>query len=263
MNIGWVGLGSIGTRMVKRLLAAGHQVTVYPRGGGLEEVKAAGAQASNDYAALAASSEMLILCVFTDDQVRDVLFNNGALAAMKPGSLLAIHTTGSPNMPREAAERAPAGVEVLDATFSAGPDEVSAGKAVLMVGGDAKALEEATPVFNAYAAEIHHVGPVGAGQTIKLLNNLMFAANLMNTAELLHLAQRQGLDTAHIAKIIQGCSGASYAMRMFQHAPLEEMVSKSRPYLEKDVTTAVAVANEAGLDISAFEATAKYFAPRK
>jgi 3-hydroxyisobutyrate dehydrogenase-like beta-hydroxyacid dehydrogenase len=151
---------------------------------------------------------------------------------------------------------------VLDATFSAGPEDVSAGKAVMMVGGDTAALELAKPAFSAYAAEIHHVGPLGAGQTIKLLNNLVFAANLMNTVELLHLAERQGLDTKTIAKTLQGCSGFSYAMRMFQAAPIEDMMNRARPYLEKDVATAVKVAKEGGLDISAFAATERYFQPK-
>jgi 3-hydroxyisobutyrate dehydrogenase len=262
MNIGWVGLGEIGTQMVKRLLAAGHKVTAYERGAGLEEVKAAGAHMSNDYPALAASCEILTLCVFTDQQVRDVLYAGGALAAMRSGSILAIHTTGSPTVPREAGEKAPPGVSVLDATFSGSPDAIAAAKAAMMVGGDAAALHKAAPMFTAYAAHIHHVGPLGSGQTIKLLNNLMFAANLMNTAELLRLAQTQGLDTATVAKIFQDCSGASYAMRMFEAAPLEEMVRRARPYLEKDVSTAVTTAKEAGLDMSAFEATAKYFEPR-
>jgi 3-hydroxyisobutyrate dehydrogenase len=263
MKIGWIGLGEIGTHMAQRLLAAGHDVTVYARGAGLAAAKASGAKTSDDYTALAAGSEMLGLCVFTDAQLREVLLDRGALAAMQPGSLVAIHTTGSPALARELGERAPRGVEILDATFSASPDAMAAGKAVLMVGGDSAAIEKAKPAFSAFSSEIHAVGPLGSGQTIKLLNNLMFAANLMNTAELLRLAQRQGLDTATIAKTVQNCSGGSYAMRMFQAAPLEEMLTRARPYLEKDVTTAVETAKEAGLDISAFDATAKYFEPRK
>jgi len=263
MKIGWIGLGEIGTRMVKRLLAAGHEVTVYARGAGLEEAKAAGASTQSDYAALAADSEILTVCVYADEQVRGILFENGALGAMQPGSILAIHTTGSPTVALEAGERAPAGVSVLDATFSAGPDDVSCGKAVMMVGGDVETLEKAKPAFGAYAGEIHHVGPLGAGQTIKLFNNLLFAANLMNTVELLQLAERQGLDTKTIAKVLQGCSGGSYAMRLFQAVPVDEMMTRARPYLEKDVSTAIETAKEGGLDVSAFVATQAYFQPRK
>jgi 3-hydroxyisobutyrate dehydrogenase-like beta-hydroxyacid dehydrogenase len=262
MKIGWVGLGEIGSRMVKRLLGAGHDVTVYARGAALEEIKAAGAKTANDYATLAASSDLFIVCVYTDEQVADILFSQGALAAMRPGSIASIHTTGSPTLAREAGQRAPQGVSVLDATFSAGPDDVAAGKAVMMVGGDAAALEKARPAFSAYAGEIHHVGPLGAGQTIKLLNNLVFASNLMNTVELLHLAERQGLDTRTVAKTLQGCSGFSYAMRMFQAGPVDDMMKRARPYLEKDVATAAQVAREGGLDISAFAATEKYFQPK-
>jgi 3-hydroxyisobutyrate dehydrogenase-like beta-hydroxyacid dehydrogenase len=263
MNIGWVGLGSIGTLMVKRLLAAGQPVTVYPRGAGLSEVRGLGAQECPDYAALAAKSDLLVLCVYDDAQLRNVLFDQGALKAMRPGSILAIHTTGSPGVARETGDKAPPGVEVLDATFSGGPGEAAEGTLTLMVGGAAEALDRARSAFKAYTKQIYHVGPLGHGQVLKLLNNLLFATNLMNAVELLGLAERYGFDTQTVAHVLQGCSGASFAMRLFQAKPVPTMLNASRPYLEKDVATAVAVAREAGVDISFFTATADYFETRK
>ena len=125
MKISWIGLGAIGAEMAKRLLAAGHEVTVYPRGKGLAEVCAAGAQTCDDYAALAAGGELLGLCVYNDAQVREVLFDHGALAALKPGVVLANHTTGSPALAREIGAHAPTGAGVLDAIGSGvySPDE--------------------------------------------------------------------------------------------------------------------------------------------
>jgi 3-hydroxyisobutyrate dehydrogenase-like beta-hydroxyacid dehydrogenase len=262
MKIGWVGLGAIGAEMAGRLLAAGHAVTVYPRGKGLGQARAAGAQVCDDYAALAAGSELVGICVYNDAQVREVLFGGGALAALKPGAVLANHTTGSPALAREIAERAPAGVGVLDATFSGGPHDVAAGRLTVMAGGAAEALERARPALEAYAAQIHHLGGPGLGQTLKLLNNLLFATNQMNAARMLQLAEAQGFDAAAVARVLQGCSGASFALGLFQRpAPVAAVLAGSRPYLEKDVAAVAAAASDAGLDLGAFAETLAFFAP--
>jgi 3-hydroxyisobutyrate dehydrogenase-like beta-hydroxyacid dehydrogenase len=261
MNIGWIGLGGIGTEMVKRLLGAGQTVTAYTRGKGLAEVEAGGAKTCGDYAELAAQSDLLVICVYSDAQLADVLFDRGALAALRPGSILAIHTTGSPQLARRIGEQAPAGVGVLDATFSGGPADVAAGKLTLIVGGEAETLARARPVLETYAAQIYHVGPLGHGQTLKLLNNLIFATNLMNAVELLRLAESQGFDTKTAAQVIQASSGASYTMNLFRAAPPAAMLAASRHYMEKDVATAMQTAAELGLDMSAFAATAAYFQP--
>jgi 3-hydroxyisobutyrate dehydrogenase-like beta-hydroxyacid dehydrogenase len=262
MKIGWIGLGIIGTLMVKRLLAAGRSVTVYPRGAGLAEVTANGATQQGDYALLGRDSDLLVLCVYDDAQVRSVLFDNGALAAMRPGSVLALHTTGSPALMRELGEKAPPGVQVLDVTFSGGPVDTEAGRLTLMVGGEAEALERTRAAFETYATQIHLVGPLGHGQVVKLMNNLLLATNLMNAVELLRMAEGFGFETTTVAQIIQASSGASSAMRLFQNQPVAKMLDASRHYMEKDVAVALAAAEESGLDVSAFAATAAYFAKR-
>jgi 3-hydroxyisobutyrate dehydrogenase-like beta-hydroxyacid dehydrogenase len=263
MRIGWIGLGGIGVEMVKRLLAEGHEVCAYPRGKGLDEAVAAGARTNGDYAALAADCEALILCVYSDAQLREVLFEKGALAALRPGAVAAIHTTGSPELSREIAERAPAGVGVLEACFSGGPADVAAGRLTLLVGGEAETLEKVRPAFSTYASQIHHVGAVGQGQKLKLLNNLLFATNLMNSVELLRLAKDQGFETATAARVIQACSGASYTMNLFQSgAAPDSLLAGARHYMEKDVAAARDAARELGLDVSAFASTIAYFQPK-
>ena len=262
MQVGFVGLGGIGTEMVKRLLGGGHEVNVFERGAGLAAARDAGASTDADYRSLAASSDLLVVCVYRDAQLAEVAFERGALAAMRPGSVFAIHTTGSPELARRIGAEAPAGVSVLDATFSGGPDDVVAGRLSMMVGGDADALARVRPAFETYASRIVPVGPLGHGQTVKLLNNLLFATNLMNAVELLRLATSMGYDTATVAEVLQVCSGASYAMNLFKSAPPESMLEGARPYMEKDVATALAVAAEVGLDISPFASTAAYFGPK-
>lgn len=262
MKIGWVGLGNIGTNMVMRALAAGHQVSVFARGSGLEEVQAAGAISSADYGEVASGCDVLGLCVFTDDQLRSVLFDGGALAAMRPGSTVAMHTTGSPDLAREIGSRAPSGVRVLDATFSGGPADVLAGALTLMIGGDAGAVLHARPLLECYADKIFHVGPLGQGQSLKLLNNLLFATNLKNAAELVRVAEKLGFDRRDVANVIQVCSGGSYAMRSFQHGmSVEDTLARSRRYVEKDVATVASNAEKVGVDMTAFAETVAYFCP--
>lgn len=263
MNIGWIGLGSIGTNMVRRALGAGHHVTVFARGKGLDEVEAAGAKVCPDYPALAADCDFLGLCVFSDAQLRSALFEAGALAAMRAGSVVFIHTTGAPDLAREIGENAPTGVKVLDATFSGSAADVLARELTLVVGGEADALGLTRPIFETYASSIHHVGPLGNGQMLKLLNNLLFATNLRNAAELLRIAETQGFECRDVADVIQLCSGGSYAMRSFQSGrSLAAAMAASRPYLEKDVTTVAAIAAKAGIDISALSQTVDYFSAR-
>jgi 3-hydroxyisobutyrate dehydrogenase-like beta-hydroxyacid dehydrogenase len=200
--------------------------------------------------------------VFDDEQVRDVLYKQGMLAALRPGSILSIHTTGSPLLRREIKDKAPSGVEVLDVTFSGSKNEAEAGILTLMVGGAEEAMARMQPAFSAYAKEIHHVGGLGDGQVIKLLNNLILSANMMNAVELLAAAERYGFDPMKVAKIIQLCSGASYAMALFQTQPASALVSGSRRYFEKDIAEALSAAKDVGLDLGAFKSTADYFLPR-
>lgn len=263
MKIGFVGLGSIGTEMVKRLLKAGHPVTVYTRGQGLEECKAAGAQTSADYKALAADADMLILCVYKDAQLRDVMFDQGALDVMKPGAFLVSHTTGSPDLIKEIAARATGGQKILDATFSGGSENVAAGRLKLMIGGDESVIAEAEPVLSAYCDKIFPVGPIGHGQLVKLLNNLLFGTHMMNAVELLRMAEKEGFDTQRVAQVIYECSGSSLAIGLFRDGPLDGVMANARSYMEKDVATALATARGSGLDVSVFATTGDYFLPGK
>lgn len=260
MRIGWIGLGAIGTNMVLRALSAGHNVTVFSRGKGLEAVVAAGAASCNDYRALASQSDILVICLFDDAQVRSVLFSNHALEAMPPGSILAIHTTGSPDLAREIGAKAPAGVSVVDATFSGGPHTVLAGELTAMIGGEANAVERVTPLIASYANTIHHVGPLGHGQTIKLLNNLLFATNLRNAAAILDMAQSQGFAIADAVPILAGCSGDGYALNLFRSGvPVNAALARSWAFVSKDVATVAKSASDAGIDIATFAPTVAFF----
>ncbi|CAN5162557.1 NAD(P)-dependent oxidoreductase [soil metagenome] len=260
MRIGWIGLGAIGTNMVRRARGAGHEVIAFARGEGLEAALAMGATASNDYRAVASGCDILALCLFSDAQVRSALFDEGTLAAMESGSVVVIHTTGSPALAREIGERAPEGVAVVDATFSGSPDTVLAGDLTVMIGGHQEAVERARPLIASYAKTIHHVGPLGNGQMAKLLNNLLFATNLRHAAALLGMAEAQGFPAADMVPILKGCSGDSFALGLFAQGGPGEMLRRSWPFVSKDVATVAAGAAEAGLDLAIFQPVMEFFA---
>jgi len=259
MKVGWIGLGGIGSNMAARVLGAGHELTAYARGAGQAATAEKGARLVPDYVEIAAGCDVLGVCVFSDAQAREALIDSGALAAMRPGAVLAVHTTGSPAFARELGALAPAGVEVLDACFSGGPDDTARGELTLMVGGNAAGLEAARPVLSTYANRIHLLGPHGAGQTLKLLNNLLFASNLKQAAEVIEAATAQGLDPKASARVIQESSGSSRAMGLFLNATPDQMLKAVRHYMVKDVHAAEAAARDSGVELSSFAAVLDYF----
>lgn len=259
MKVGWIGLGAIGTQMALRVLGAGHALTAYARGMGQEPAADAGARLVSDYAQVAADCDVLGICLYSDAQVRETLLNAGALHAMRPGSVLVVHTTGSPTLAAELGRRAPCGVEVIDACFSGGPHEAGGGNLIVMAGGTPAGMERAASVLAAYAGQIHHVGRLGSGQSLKLLNNLLFATNLKHAAEAVGLAASLGLDPLLAAQVIQASSGASMAMGRFVRASPEATMPAVWPYLAKDVRTIAQAAEEAGLDLSSFRPVIEHF----
>jgi 3-hydroxyisobutyrate dehydrogenase len=259
MKVGWVGLGGIGKEMALRVLGAGHELVAYDRGAGKAEVAAAGATMVANHPEVAGGCDVLCLCLFNDDQVREVMLDGGALAAMQAGSVLAIHTTGSPRLMRELGECAPAGVAVLDACFSGSAEDTARGDLTLMVGGEAEALERARPVLSTYAARINHMGPLGTGQTVKLLNNLLFATNVRQAEEVLGMAAGQGLDPKLAAQVICQSSGGSMAMGLMQNGVVPVMMESIRHYMVKDVKAVADAARDSGIDISAFDAVIAHY----
>ena len=257
MNVGWIGLGDIGTRMAVRVAHAGHTVTAYARGNGQGALMQAGGTLVADYVQAAEGCDLLCVCVYSEAQCREILLDHGVLAVMRAGAVLAIHTTASPALMQALAEAAPEGVEVLDATFSGGPEKASEGTLTLIVGGEYHALNDCRAVFALYASTIHHVGQLGNAQVLKLLNNLLFAANLKLVDQALSVAVQQGLAPGFAATIIQDCSGMSLAMGLFKNTDNPAAVfSLIRPYLEKDVAVAKDAANSAGIDLGILQRVA-------
>ena len=213
MKLGFVGLGAMGLPMTRNLVAAGHAVTVASRSPGpVEEAVAFGAVDGGTPAAVAAASEVLVLCVPNSPDVVAVL--DGALPGLAPGTIVVDCSTIDPDVERAQHVRVTeAGGRYLDAPVSGGTVGAHNGTLTLMVGGDGAVLEAARPALEPMAGLIVHVGGPGMGQVVKLCNNLVYAAQMVATAEAAALARRSGVDMAKLLEVLVHSTGDCTAVR--------------------------------------------------
>lgn len=211
---GFIGLGSQGGPMARRIAERGTPLTIWARRpesvapfAGTDAVVAA------TPAELAAQSDVVGVCVVDDADVEDVVLrDDGVLAGMAPGGVIAIHATVHPDTCRRVAERAAErGVAVIDAPVSGGGMAAAEGHLLVMVGGDEDAVERARPVLSTYGDPILHLGPLGSGQVAKVLNNFLFTAHLGVAVEAFDFAARLGVDRAAMGKVLATGSGGSFA----------------------------------------------------
>lgn len=212
MRIGFIGLGNMGTPMSLNILKAGHTLTVWNRTRArAKTVVEAGAQLADSPADVAAASDVTLVCVSLPEDVRAVVSGpNGALGAAKRGSIIADHSTVDPTTTQDlAAQAAAKGVAYLDAPVSGGTQGAKAGTLTIMVGGDEAAFERARPAFEATGKNIHHVGPSGSGDVIKLVNQMLAAINVAGIAEAFVLGVKAGAKPEVMYEIIKTSTGGS------------------------------------------------------
>ena len=189
------------------------------------------ASSAGSPAELAAACDLVGLCVFNDDDVREVALAGGLLAAMPPGSILAIHSTVHPDTCQEIAAAAPRGVEVLDAPVSGSGEAALQRRLAVMVGGDAAAFEAARPVFETFGAPVRRMGPLGTGQLCKLVNNILLTANLKLAADAMSFGRGLGIEHAALHEMLMSIPvlEANIGHSHRQHASLVTAVERGRP----------------------------------
>lgn len=253
-EVGFVGAGRMGAPMVRRLVESGHSVRVLGRS---DEKRAAaaelGAQGVAELGAVADGADVVAVCVFTDDQVREICLDGGLLDAMAPGAVLVVHTTGSPRTAEALAAHCPR-VQVIDAPVSGGPHDIEAGNITLFVGGDESALERARPVLSSYGDPILHVGQLGAGQWVKLINNTLFAAQLGMLREAVRFGAQVGVDEPGLLGAISHGSAASRVVDIVgMRGSVQAFIDSVGEFIGKDVAVVRAVAAENGTDLGPLE----------
>ncbi|RDH78421.1 NAD(P)-dependent oxidoreductase [Mycolicibacterium moriokaense] len=251
-RVGFIGAGRMGAPMVRRLAEAGHEVRALGRTPEKQSaVSDLGAVAVSDPAAAADSAEAVVVCVFTDEQVRQLCLDDGLVAAMSPGSVLVIHTTGSP---RTAAAIAGRGVDVVDAPVSGGPHDIAAGEVTLFVGGDDDAVARVRPLLSAYGDPILHVGPSGSGQLVKLINNALFAAQLGLVAEGVRLGSLLGVsEPALLEALTHGSAGSRALGNIARAGSASAFIDAVGDFIGKDVAVVRETVTELGGDLGALD----------
>jgi len=194
----------------------GHDLTVYNRTAAKAEewVKKFGGSSAATPAEAAQGAEFVFTCVGNDDDLRSVtLGETGALAGMKAGAVLIDNTTASAEAARELHEVAKAkGVDFIDAPVSGGQAGAENGVLTVMCGGDEAAFEKAKPVIEAYARMVGLMGPVGAGQLTKMINQICIAGLVQGLAEGIHFGKKAGLDIEKVIEVISKGAAGSWQM---------------------------------------------------
>ena len=214
-RIGFIGLGIMGRGMAANILKAGFPLTVWNRTPErTDELAAAGATVAASPAALAAGCDIIITCVSDTPDVEAVILGaEGVIHGAQPGSLVIDMSTISPAVTKQiAAALAEKGVAMLDAPISGGSEGAARGTLSIMVGGSAADLQRAMPVLQTMGQRITHVGPSGAGQTVKLVNQVMVVGNCLAMAEGLMLAQAGGVDLDKCLEAVSGGAAGSWML---------------------------------------------------
>lgn len=211
-RIGFIGLGIMGRGMATNLLRAGFALTVWNRTASrMDDLVATGATAAASPAVVAAGSDIIITCVSdTPDVLAVTLGEGGIIHGARPGSLVIDMSTISPQAAREMAAALTArGVAYLDAPMSGGSEGAAKGTLSIMVGGAAADVERAMPAFQAMGKAITHVGDHGAGQTVKLVNQILVVGTMLAVSEALVFAQASGVDLEKtLAAVTPGAAGS-------------------------------------------------------
>lgn len=263
-KVGLIGLGLMGRPMGLNLLKAGYSLTVWNRTASrAESLVAAGAKLANSPHEVAAGSDVLITIVSDPPALEGVLWggagaksgqDSGALGALRPGSIYIDSSTVSPALARKiAAESGERQVAFLDAPVTGGTWGAEKGELIFMVGGDAQVLKDAEPVISAMGKRWFHLGPNGAGQTIKLAMNLILALQVDALAEALALVTAAGLEGEKLVDVLQSSMARAGVLDVKAPLLLKGEYPPSFPLrlMHKDMGLALDLAKEAGVELPA------------
>ena len=248
LRVGFVGAGRMGFPMVERLAAAGHDLVVYARRAEVEaDLTRLGVRHTSELTEAAAGVDVLLLCVFSDQQLAEIA---GLLAAALPdGAVFASHVTGRESVLRSLAAGFPA-VHVVDAPVSGGPGEISAGRLTVLLGGEPAARARAADAVRAYGDPVIETGELGTALAVKLVNNFLFAANTQLAAEAVRLGEALGVSPGQLLGALKHMSGGSSASHRAAEGggDMAAFATRIGPFMKKDVAACLEQAAERGVD---------------
>ena len=263
-SVGLIGLGLMGRPIAANLLKKGFSLTVWNRTPSrAQELASQGAKVAATPQETAAASDVLMMIVSDPPAVEQVLWGkDGVFAGLRRGSVLVDSSTVSPELARRSAaaclER---GIEYLDAPVTGGTWGAEKGELVMMVGGAAETLKRVEPVFEAIAKRWFHLGPAGAGQTVKLAMNLLLALEVEAFAEALALTQAGGVAGERLVEVMQASMGRAPVLDVKAPLLLERKYPPSFPLrlMHKDMVLALELAKQLGVSLPAGSAAREVY----
>ena len=249
MNLGYIGLGRMGGALARRLMLS-HRLRVYDlRPEAVEACTKEGAIPAQDPASLSRESDIVLTCLPTSSEVHEAIFGaNGILEGIEPGKLIVDQTTGDPNQTRRmAAALAEKGIDMIDAPVSGGPQGATAGTIAIMAGGPMALYEKVRPYLESISPNVFHCGDVGAGHTMKLINNVISASCRIATFEAITMGAKNGLSLEKMVEVLAKGSAQNSAITN----QLPRMMQGREPtfsleLLHKDVRLACQLGTDSG-----------------
>jgi 3-hydroxyisobutyrate dehydrogenase len=264
-KVSFIGLGVMGFPMAGHLKAKGYDVTVYNRTGAKAEewAKKHGGKSAPTPAAAAKDADFVMTMVGNDDDVLAVTTGkDGVLAGMKKGAILVDHTTASADVARKVFAMAKEkGVDFIDAPVSGGQAGAENGKLTVMCGGEPAPFERAKPVMDSYARAVTLLGPAGAGQLTKMVNQVCIAGLLQALSEGIAFAEKAGLDADLVLDVISKGAAQSWQMEnrgKTMHARKFDF-GFAVDWMRKDLGIAMAESKRNGAKLPVTETVAKYY----
>lgn len=251
MRVGFIGLGSQGGPMARRIVDAGYPLTLWARRP--ESVASfvdTAAVVAPTPAELGAASDIVGVCVVADADVEDVLLRpDGVLAGMSPGGVIAVHSTIHPDSCRRFAdEAAKKGVAIVDAPVSGGGGAAADRRLLVMAGGVDEDIARCRPVFETFANPLIHLGPLGSGQQAKLLNNFVFTAQVALAMDTYSFADGLGMTRSAVAQVLAHGTGGSRAAAILAASGFDTTgLRQAASLLRKDVGIMLDVGRTGGV----------------
>jgi len=236
-NIGFIGFGDQGAPMARAIAQAGWPLHVWARNPrSLAALTDTPYTTHDSVADLAGASDIVGLCLTDDSDVREVLEDRGLLVSLRTRGIIVNHGTGDPQVAAAVAQRArERGHELLDAPVSGGRPAAERHTLTTFVGGDAGTAQRARPVFEAFSSTIAYMGPSGAGQFAKLLNNASLLANLRNVEDIIAIGASAGINPRNLVEALRTGSGSSFALELLAGEIGPEMVRHVPELWHKDI----------------------------
>ena len=205
VKLGFIGIGQMGSRIAQRLLKAGYHLAAYDRSAAKAQALAVhGGAVATSITELAQTADVILSCLTNDRSVQDVHYGAaGVLANARPGAVVLEMSTVLPKTSRDLQQDAAQHqIQVLDTAISGSTPAAEQGSLTLLVGGDAVLYQAAQPLFNAIAARSFHMGPAGAGITMKLVVNTLLGVGMQAIAEAIPLGEKAGIERNRLLEVL-------------------------------------------------------------